>query len=236
MAAACLLGILLLQADVLATGGVVVGWGKYAVNGDLRGGLIAIDSSSGGHILGIREDGSILAWGWDGRGACNVPLPNSDFVAVSGGGFFSNHSLGLRSDGSVVAWGDNGWGQCDVPEPNSGFVAIAAGAAHSLGLKNDGSIAAWGQNNSGECNVPLPNADFRAVAAGYYFSVGLKADSTIVVWGGGGGQSWPIRPARAKRRVRCDRGRGLLRTGLEGRRYNRGLGEGPIWMGLFRYS
>ncbi len=49
-----------------------------------------------------KSDGTIVAWGWNDYGQCNVPAPNADFVAVAGGGA---HSLGLKSDGTIVAWG-----------------------------------------------------------------------------------------------------------------------------------
>ena len=69
-------------------------------------------------------EGEIVAWGRNDYGECNVPAPNTDFVAVAGG---YGHSLSLKSDGSIVAWGLNGAGQCDVPAPNEDFVAVAAG-------------------------------------------------------------------------------------------------------------
>ncbi len=79
-----------------------------------------------------QNSGSIVAWGayWDGQ--CNVPAPNSGFVALAGGRY---HSLGLKADGSIVAWGRNYDGQCNVPAPNGGFVGVAGGGYHSLGLK-----------------------------------------------------------------------------------------------------
>jgi alpha-tubulin suppressor-like RCC1 family protein len=129
-----------------------------------------------------QNDGSIVAWGDNRSGQCNVPPPNSGFVAVAAGGY---HSLGLKPDGSIVAWGNNYDGQCNVPPPNSGFVAVAAGDRHSLGLKADGSIEAWGDNDIHwrQCNVPPPNTGFVALAADGYHSLGLKADGSIVAWG-----------------------------------------------------
>jgi len=134
-------------------------------------------------VPGVAEgsDGSIVAWGANWFGQCNVPAPNEDFVAVAGGGV---HSLGLKEDGSIVAWGSDEHGQCTVPAPNTGFVAVSGGAGHSLGLKADGSIVAWGWNDSGQCNVPAPNEGFVAVAWGCYaHSLGLKEDGSIVAWG-----------------------------------------------------
>jgi len=133
-------------------------------------------------VPGVSEgsDGSIVAWGYNEYGQCNVPVPNEGFVAVAAG---SIHSLGLKADGSMMAWGYNAQGQCNVPAPNEGFVAGAGGAYHSLGLKADGSIVAWGYNNHGQCDVPAPNEGFVALSAGYYHSLGLKTDGSIVVWG-----------------------------------------------------
>ncbi|MEA3409819.1 MAG: hypothetical protein U9Q95_05675, partial [Candidatus Eisenbacteria bacterium] len=125
-------------------------------------------------VLGIgvasgQSSGSVVAWGYNNQGQCDVPAPNADFVAVAGRHM---HSLGLTSDGTIVAWGFNSSGQCDVPAPNADFVAIDAGRYHSLGLKSDGMIVAWGYNLYGVCDVPGPNSGFVAVASGYYHSLG----------------------------------------------------------------
>jgi hypothetical protein len=135
------------------------------------------------HSLGLRSDGTVVAWGNNGSGQCDVPAPNAYFAAVAGGGY---HSLGLKSYGTIVAWGANSDGQCDVPAPNADFVAVAGGYYHSLGLKSGGSIVAWGDNNGGQCDVPVPNADFVAVAAGSSHSLALKSDGTVVAWGNNG--------------------------------------------------
>jgi alpha-tubulin suppressor-like RCC1 family protein len=70
----------------------------------------------------VKSDGSIVAWGDNEYGQCNVPAPNNGFVAVAAG---DSHSLGLKADGAIVAWGQNNYGQCDIPAPDSGFVGVA---------------------------------------------------------------------------------------------------------------
>ena len=55
------------------------------------------------HSLGLKADGSIVAWGTTLMVKPPSP-PNTGFVAVAGGYY---HSLGLKADGSIVAWGCN---------------------------------------------------------------------------------------------------------------------------------
>ncbi len=115
-----------------AQDGAIVGWGRQVVLAQSElADLVAVAAGSC-HNLGLKADGSIVAWGDNPFGQCDIPPPNSGFVAFAGG--FS-HSLGVKADGSILAWGDNWIGQCDVPAPNSGFVAAAGGYEHSLGLK-----------------------------------------------------------------------------------------------------
>ena len=132
--------------------GSIVGWGQQVFGADLSAGFVAVAGGSA-HSLGLRSDGSIVAWGSNYYARCDLPEPNTDFVAVAGGG---RHSLGLKVDGSILAWGDNEYGQCDVPEPNTDFRAVAAGPHHCLALKYDGSIVAWGANEHSQCDVPPP--------------------------------------------------------------------------------
>ncbi|MCK4658282.1 MAG: hypothetical protein KAV82_02065, partial [Phycisphaerae bacterium] len=120
--------------------------------------------------------GSIVAWGDNSYGQCDVPA-GDDFVDITAGCLFS---LAIRSDGSVVGWGENYEGQCDVPAGND-FIAISAGYRQGLAIMADGSLDAWGRNSYDLCNVPAGN--FTAIAAGYNHSLAVKDDGSLVAWG-----------------------------------------------------
>jgi alpha-tubulin suppressor-like RCC1 family protein len=45
--------------------------------------------------VGLKSDGSIVAWGLNTDGQCTVPAPNTGFLAVGAVAF---HSLGLKAD------------------------------------------------------------------------------------------------------------------------------------------
>lgn len=195
-----ILSFVLLLPTIAGAQGSIVAWGHDCEVPEPNAGFVSVVSGCGSnHYLALGNNGSIVAWGDNLWGQCDIPLPNMNFVAIAAG---AGHNLGLKADGTIVAWGRPSDGACDVPEPNSDFIAIAAAGLegmmgyhcyHSLGLKADGSIVAWGNNRTGQCNVPEPNADFVAITAGYTsfphvidpagYSMGLKSDGSIVFWG-----------------------------------------------------
>ncbi|HUU09387.1 MAG TPA: hypothetical protein VM431_02470, partial [Phycisphaerae bacterium] len=128
--------------------------------------------------VGYLDEGTLVAWGRNDRGQCNVP---AGFYTQAAGGYY--HSLALRPDGSVAAWGWNGYGQCTVPAGLAGVTQVAGGWEHSLALKGDGSVVAWGYNDYGQCTVPGGLAGVTQVAGGYYHSLALKADGSVAAWG-----------------------------------------------------
>ncbi len=95
------------------------------------------------HILVVKSDGTVAAWGDNGAGQCNMPPEVNDVIAVSAGNY---HSLALKADGTVVAWGMNDLGQCTVPEVlnDKVIVDICAVSKTSLALDTDGKVWAWG--------------------------------------------------------------------------------------------
>ena len=89
------------------------------------------------HTLAIRQDGSIVAKGWDDYMQSTVPRNLDKALSVSGGYY---HSLASMEDGSVVTWGRNNYGQREVPEGLGSVTSVSAGHGHSMALKEDGTI------------------------------------------------------------------------------------------------
>ncbi|HVX94240.1 MAG TPA: discoidin domain-containing protein [Polyangia bacterium] len=139
---------------------------RFAVNqiGSKRWVGVAAGAS---HGLGIQEDGTLWAWGYNtsyqlGTGDTtrqSAPvqlLSGSYFMAVSAG---SKSSYAIRSDGALLAWGDNTSGQlgcCSAPQKTPGTVGgglyqyVAGGADFALAVAANGELRTFGNNGSGQ--------------------------------------------------------------------------------------
>ncbi len=78
-------------APVQGEPGVITGWGAQVVGPEFGSGLVAV-AAGGMHSLGLKAEGSIVAWGANWYGQCDVLVPNTGFVAVTAG---ESHNLGL---------------------------------------------------------------------------------------------------------------------------------------------
>ena len=135
-------------------------------------------SVGGGHIIGLRTDGTaVVAVGlYDTRPRGIAGW--TDIVAVAAG---FGHTVGLRADGTAIATGTNFDGESNV----SGWtdlVAVDAGYSHTVGLRADGTVLATGWNDNGQCDVSGWK-DIVAVAAGFDHTVGLRKDGTVIATG-----------------------------------------------------
>lgn len=170
---------------VFRPGYAIITWGRddYGQVTDAPDGNDFVAIAAGKrHCLALKSDGSLVAWGYNTYGECNVP-DGTDYTAIAAG---TNHSIALKSDGSIVVWGrDNFWQITDKPSGND-FVAIAAGDYHSLALKTNDIIVGWGGwNDFGECDAPAsdPGTVYTAITAGSYHSLALQSDGTVKAWG-----------------------------------------------------
>ena len=131
-----------------------------------------------GHALALKRDGTVVAWGQNDNGQCNVP-PGS-YAAIGAG---ANFSLAIRADGSVIAWGSNAQRQVSDAPRGSGFVAVKGGDSFTVALRRDGSILAWGGDAYGQVSLAPTGTGFTAIAAGDSHVVALRSDGALVSWG-----------------------------------------------------
>ena len=176
----------------------LVSWGAGAVNSNASPNYgqsiipagasnVAAMSAGGYHNLGLKPNGRVIAWGWNGSGQTNVPLTLTNATAIAAG---LRHSLALKSNGNVTAWGDSNFGQGSAPFFPTNVMAIAAGWYHNLALKSNGTVVAWGagtfQSSApffGQSMVPTNLSGVTAIAAGGYHSLALKGDGLVTAWG-----------------------------------------------------
>lgn len=144
--------------------------------------IISIASGSW-HNLGLKVDGTVVAWGRHYEGQTNVPPDLEDVVSILAGG---SHSVALKSDGTAVAWGANWYGQSTIPPEWSNVKELAAGGWHTLALLANGTVEVVGANNLNQSNIPDALSDVISISAGQWHSLALKSDGTVVGWGGDG--------------------------------------------------
>ncbi len=132
-----------------------------------------------GGVLGIKNDGSVYAWGLSLR--YDFGDEWTDIVLGAAG---STHAVGLKSDGTWVSAGDYRNGECDV-EDWTDIIDIEVGKNYTVGLRSDGTVVATGKNNKGQCNVEEWTDIVKiAVGSGINFhTVGLRSDGTVVATG-----------------------------------------------------
>lgn len=171
--------ILITAGGASAASGPLVSWGGGQQGLPSGLGEVTAISSSLDHSLALLSDGSVVAWGNNFDGQCNVPS-GLQAKAVAAGAFFS---AAVKQDGTVVAWGDDQWGQCRVPARLANAVAISSGRAHSLALRSDGSVVAWGSDIYGQCDVPPLATGVRQVVARWNYSLALRNDGAVIAWG-----------------------------------------------------
>ena len=134
----------------------------------------AVASAGAGiHVLAIKTDGTLWAWGFNARGGLGVGdtvdrlVPtqvgsDSDWAEVSVGN--AGHSLAIKTDGTLWGWGYNQKGQVGNSSTTNrltpvrigtgtDWAGVAAGMWFSLGVKADGSLWAWGYNYYGQLGV-----------------------------------------------------------------------------------
>ena len=117
------------------------------------------------HMAAIKTDGTLWAWGYNGKGQ------------------LGDNTLSNKSSPVQTAASGNSWKK------------ISAGLFHTIALKTDGAIWSWGYNASGQLgdntttNRVSPgqlygnNTCWRSVSSGWQHSAAIKTDGTLWLWG-----------------------------------------------------
>ena len=82
----------------------VVSWGTQTCDqGDLRESYTQVAAGLR-HTVALTSDGTLVAWGYNAYGQCNVPSGLAGVSQVAAGYL---HTVALKNDGTVVVWGRN---------------------------------------------------------------------------------------------------------------------------------
>ncbi|MDD3821705.1 MAG: hypothetical protein PHF47_01600, partial [Bacilli bacterium] len=131
--------------------------------------------SEGYHSAALINNGTVLAWGYNGYGQLGNQTTESSLIPVETIGLTDvvqitsgQHSLyALKNNGTVWAWGYNIAGslgdgtttdrhtpvQVKGPEGEgylTNIIQIKGGYRHTVALKNDDTVWTWGINSSGQ--------------------------------------------------------------------------------------
>jgi uncharacterized repeat protein (TIGR01451 family) len=169
--------------------------------------VVAVAAGQEGHVLAVKSDGTVWAWGenrfgelGDGTTASRLtPVQVAGLTNVKAVAAGQHFSLALKQDGTVWTWGGTP-GTASPPTQLaelSNIVAVDAGQQHAIALKSDGTVWTWGANFDGELGdgTNQSNSTPRqvsglgiavGVAAGNAHSVALLSDGTVRAWGGNG--------------------------------------------------
>ena len=133
----------------------------------------------GNHSLALKTDGTVVAWGKNDRGQCNVPIGLYNVIAIAGGNSFS---AAVKSNGTVIIWGAN---DNPVQTQITDAIGIACGWRHVVILKRNQTVVAWANDETKppEVIVPPNLQGVITVSASIYESAALLANGNIVIWG-----------------------------------------------------
>ncbi|MFO1515233.1 MAG: hypothetical protein U1F83_20425, partial [Verrucomicrobiota bacterium] len=136
------------------------------------------------HVLSLRSNGTVIAWGDNSHGQTSVPAGLTDVVQIAAGQFFS---AALSHNGHITVWGDFGvdWNPPTDPMPAGleNVASIACGQGHIVALNADGTVAAWGPSYLQLTNfAQLGLSNIVSIGAGDLHAMAVRADGTVVGW------------------------------------------------------
>lgn len=132
-------------------------------------GVVAVSVGSA-HVLVLKSDSTVAAFGQNDSGCCNVPPGLRDVVAIAASAF---SSAALTRDGRIITWGE----PATVPAELQGRArTLRARPSYIMSVRDDGRVFAPGTT------VPADLMDAVDVDGEFEGFVALKADGTVADW------------------------------------------------------
>ena len=172
-----------------------------------------IATSGNLHVIGIKFDGTLWAWGYNANGQLGdgtttqrtSPVQigsdtNWASVAVGGGG---SHTMAIKTTGTLWAWGYNAFTQLGDGTSTQrtspvqigsdvNWASVACGTYHTIAIKSTGTMWGWGYNGSGQngttANRTAPfqigsDVNWASVSCGQFYTMAIKTTGTLWGWG-----------------------------------------------------
>jgi len=143
-----------------------------------------IEVASGNEFsVGIKSDGSLVAWGYspgDDLWESTLLIP-SEAVNIKKIAIRERLIIALTKTGQVIAWGGwNDYGERDVPSGLGNIIDIAAGRDFGAALRQDGTTVLWGAWYNG--HFAQPTTPYKAIATGDNFGGGITLSGEVEMW------------------------------------------------------
>ena len=168
-------------------------------------------STGDNHVLAVRNDGTLWAWGGNNYSKCGPNFQNYTNTPTQSGaenswkkasaGFY--HSMVTKTNDKLYGWGINWEGEIGIGTSglqynqinyysqvgNYTWTSVIAGRNFTIAIKTDGTLWNWGDNNpivSGDgTTVPTQvgiDNNWNKIAIGSGKAYGIKSDGTLWTW------------------------------------------------------
>jgi len=127
--------------------------------------------------VGLRKEGTVVAWGSDERISGGVPVGLTEVQAVAAG---AGHAVALTRSGRVAVWGSVQPGGLIPERQLSGVTAVAAGSEFTLALKSNGDLVEFGMY-APRISDQVPPGRTRLIAASGIVGAAVTDDGRLVV-------------------------------------------------------
>lgn len=141
-------------------------------------GLTDVVQIAGGmrHIVALKADGTVVAWGKNNKGQLNVPVGLTGVTKLIVG---FNSNMAIKANGTFVVWGENFFGQLSVPDDISEITNGTVSLFDSVAVLPDGTLRQWGTSATGVLPI-VASAREAGIEGGLGFV--RLADHSVQMW------------------------------------------------------